>query len=376
MNRGRPIVAGLFRSASGIGESARLCADTLDELGFEPVRIDLTGQFGQRDLLPVHVPSAPPPPDHGPVIIHINPPELEAATAFLGRKLMRERLIIGYWVWELSEIPDSWIERGKYVHEVWTPSHFCAEAINRKIMLPVRVVPHPVHSPAGKFNRSKFNLPADAVVVLTIVDIRSSITRKNLDGAIAVFHSAFNELNMSTGSALFVVKLGGGTSNLVYFDKLTERLRRHPNVCVLTENFSVKDKEDLIASSDIYISLHRSEGFGLVIAESMLAGKPVLVTDWSGSQEFTDAESAALVPARAVAVKDDQGIYPEGTGMWAEPDPVIATTKLKRLLTDSEWRMELGVRGRAHCQELLDQSAYHKALSESFRNCAVRSSRQ
>ena len=42
----------------------------------------------------------------------------------------------------------------------------------------------------------------------------------------------------------------------------------------------------LLADVDVYVSLHRSEGFGLVMAESMYVGTPVIATDWSGNTEF------------------------------------------------------------------------------------------
>ena len=42
----------------------------------------------------------------------------------------------------------------------------------------------------------------------------------------------------------------------------------------------------LMASVDCFVSLHRSEGFGLGMAQSMYLGKPVIATGYSGNMDF------------------------------------------------------------------------------------------
>ncbi len=54
----------------------------------------------------------------------------------------------------------------------------------------------------------------------------------------------------------------------------------------------------LLACADAYVSLHRSEGFGLGMAESMYLGKPVIGTAYSGNVDFMTQENSYLVDYR------------------------------------------------------------------------------
>jgi glycosyltransferase involved in cell wall biosynthesis len=51
----------------------------------------------------------------------------------------------------------------------------------------------------------------------------------------------------------------------------------------------------VICNCDSYISLHRSEGFGLTMAEAMYFSKPVIATGYSGNLEFMNEENSFLV---------------------------------------------------------------------------------
>ena len=117
-----------------------------------------------------------------------------------------------------------------------------------------------------------------------------------------------------------------------------------------------------MAACDIVLSLHRSEGFGLVPAEAMLAGLPVVATDWSGTQDFLTPESAALVPARLVPVHDPRGVYDLPGAVWAEPDVSVAANHLRRLADDPAARLALGQAGRAAAQRRLGTDGLLAAL--------------
>ena len=47
----------------------------------------------------------------------------------------------------------------------------------------------------------------------------------------------------------------------------------------------------MMAACDCYVSLHRSEGLGLTMAEAMAVGKPVVATAWSGNLDFMSDET-------------------------------------------------------------------------------------
>ena len=66
----------------------------------------------------------------------------------------------------------------------------------------------------------------------------------------------------------------------------------------------------MIASCDCYVSLHRSEGFGLTMAEAMYFGRPVIATGYSGNLDFMTEENSYLVPHTLVEIGPDANPYP------------------------------------------------------------------
>src|SRR4051794_19881383 len=100
-------VAGELDRASGLGEGARLTLRALELLGVP--------------AWPVRAGAAAPPPG-APLVVHANPPTLPLELIRLGRGLVRGRRVIGYWVWELPVVPESWRAGLPFVHEVWAPS--------------------------------------------------------------------------------------------------------------------------------------------------------------------------------------------------------------------------------------------------------------
>ena len=116
-----------------------------------------------------------------------------------------------------------------------------------------------------------------------------------------------------------------------------------PNIRLETRVLPPGDRHALTACADIVLSLHRGEGFGLVLAEAMLLGKPVIATGWSGNTDFMGCMNAALVSYRLVPARDDRSVY---RGQWAEPDVAEAASLLRALADDPTRRIALGERAR------------------------------
>ena len=66
----------------------------------------------------------------------------------------------------------------------------------------------------------------------------------------------------------------------------------------------------LFARADCYVSLHRAEGFGLTLAESMALGKPVIATGFSGNTDFMTPANSYLVDWALTEVGPDAEHYP------------------------------------------------------------------
>lgn len=358
---GSPIVAGFMSTPSGIGESARLCYSALARLKLEPRAVDLSPHFLPHDILRQPPLPAPDTLDGGPLIIHANPPELPAVAAHLGTSLMSGRLVVGYWAWELPDMPATWRWGFSFVHEIWVPSRFTADAIRPHTTKPVRIVPHPLRPAITRADRASFGLPEDAFVALAVCDLRSSLARKNPLGAVEAFVRAFGP---DDARHILVLKVGGIEGNRDSFAQLTRAVANIPTVRLLAGHLSTERMDALLASIDVFVSLHRSEGFGLVVAQAMLAGKAVVATGWSGTADFLTEATAVVVPSGLVPVADAQGVYRRG--VWAEPDLGAAAAGLARLAADPEARHAMGIAAAAHIRAFCSDSRYAACITDTI----------
>ncbi len=287
-------------------------------------------------MLPAHTPDFPVtserPPSGAPLILHVNPPLLPLVLFRLPRDLVRGRRIIGYWLWELPTVPSDWHAGARFVHEVWVPSAFVADAVEPLLPGRIRTVPFPLavaRPQPSALDRAAFGLPQDAVVVLVSFNLASSFERKNPLAAITAFRTAFGD----RADRILLLKVGNREHAPDDFARIVAATGGAPNIRLETRTFPSGDLHALTAASDIVMSLHRSEGFGLVLAEAMLLGKPVIATGWSGNMAFMDADSAALVDYRLVATDDPRQVYTGAS--WAEVDQASAVQQLRRLADDS-----------------------------------------
>lgn len=354
-------VAGLFRNASGIGEGARLCADALERLGYPVERFDLTEAFAPANLefaVPAGTEGREP---GGVVLLHLNPPLTPYARLMLGRRRTAGQRVVGFWAWELPVIPPAWRRDLAYLDEVWTPSRFCADAVRPFTRRPVRVVPHPVPEPApAAVDRAGFGLPDRAFVVLTMLHYGSGFERKNPLAAIRAFRKAFGDRE----DVLLLIKVSADTPLPWAAERLRAAIGEARNIRVMDGVLGRGELAALIAASDAVLSLHRAEGFGLVLAEAMRLGRPVVATAWSGNLDFMTPEAAALVPVRLVPADDPQSTY---TGQnWAEPDTAEAARRLAALCDEPGLAARLGEAARHCTEERLGLAAYRVAVADAL----------
>lgn len=336
------ILAGPLRTASGLGQAARLCHDALKAAAEYPVfGVDLTSVLMQpKDVEFAFADGR----DHrgaGTIILHVNSPHVPHAMLSLGQRILHEKYVIGYWAWELPRMPWDWRHGVPFVHEVWVPSNFTAAAVEPIVApRPVRVVPLPVSissSPSGVVDRH----PSRPFTVLTFFNAKSSIARKNPHAAIAAFRQAFGS---DPGTRLIV--------KAMHLDTVPQAAHIRsfcsaPNIALIEGVMDVAALDALYAQADLVLSLHRSEGFGLTLAEAMLRGLPVVATDWSGSVDFVTEACGIPVPFRLVPAEDPQRSYHYPEMRWAEPDVAAAAAALVALRADPDHRRRLGAAAAA-----------------------------
>ncbi len=341
LDPGPLLLSGFFGEVLGVGAAARLTAEGLRRAGLDPALDDLAPQlelplYARRNF-PISEPS-------GVWISHCNAPELKRMVYMYPNTALSSRYRIGYWAYELESLPHDWRPTAQALHEIWTPSRFVTDAVRRSIGdgVPVTVMPHPTADLSHiQGDRARFGLKPDAFVVLILFDLRSTRARKNPDAAVEAYLQAFPEPD---GRAMLVCKVTASDKAPAEFAKLKSRIGDRRDILLLTERLEDDEVWRLIASADVLLSLHRSEGYGLVLAEAMKLRRCVVATGWSGNMDFMDAGNSVPIPFRRVPVKDPQKQYLAPDQTWAEADVAAAAAALRRLQADPVARRRLGER--------------------------------
>ncbi|MGO9818857.1 MAG: glycosyltransferase [Acidocella sp.] len=350
------VIAGDIDGRNGIAESGRILGQALAARGL----LRGTMPLGLPSVVPAFTGTLPP---GAAVITVVNGPFLPVGLARLKpRNMLRGRRIIGLWAWELSRVPAEWAIGAKFLHEIWAPSRFSAEAFQAIAPGRVRVVPLPLVTQlpfAVAGDRASLGLPADCFIVLSAFNLASSCTRKNPFGTIAAFKAAFG----ASQDALLVLKLTGIAHYQDDLAAIRAAVGDAPNIRVMTETVSEPELRGLIAASDVVLSLHRSEGFGLIPATAALLGVPVVATGYSGNLDFMDPANSGLVRYRLVPARDERGVYAVPGAEWADPDIEDAAAWLQRLFNDAALRANLGTAGQRHALNTLGREALDTALA-------------
>jgi len=355
------IVVGPLRAASGLGEGARVCHDALKQMGLPVFGIDLSRTLlYDEDYADYvfddgrHLIGA------GTLFLHVSGPLVPLALLRLGRKLVRGKRIIAHWVWELPQMPHDWRLGVPFVHEVWAPSRFAAEAIATITGdRPVQVLHHPIKPPNG-WPKARYLGGRRPFTALLIFNIASSFERKNPCAAIKAFRQAFGD----DPDARLIVKHSNASAFPEALKLLEEMAGGASNIVFVGQTMDADGIDALYAQSDVVLSLHRAEGFGLVIAEAMLRGIPVIATDWSGNTDFLTRETGIPVGYRLIPARDPQDTYDYPGLSWADADVSEAAEALKALRADPNLRKRLGKAAAAHATELFSPLAYGQKVKK------------
>lgn len=335
-------IVGFSRSDSGLGEACRLQVASLLSAGVPTsiISSDSLSMGNASDLTWAHLEIGA--PDHKCTIMQFNPDYLPHVLGRLGHQLIDRKYTIGYWHWEMTDIPDNWADSWPYVREIWTPSRFVRDVVAMKSPVPVLTMPYGINIPAAQGlrqnSRAAYGLPNNSFLFLTMFDTHSFVERKNPLGALNAFLHAFGAINPAVG---LVVKANHANAGGAALEFLKQRIADCRNVYWIEAPMTRQQTAGLIECCDAYVSLHRAEGFGLVIAEAMAMSKPVIATDWSGNTDFLQPSNGCPVRYTLVPNPVTVGPYQAG-GWWAEPDLSHAATYMQQLVFDQGTGYRLG----------------------------------
>jgi glycosyltransferase involved in cell wall biosynthesis len=335
-------IVGYIRSEHGVGESARRSAHAASAAGLPFCACDFNAGNPHRtgDQTWAHRLAAQ--NRFGVNLLHVNADQMPVARRVLGEAFFAGRYNIGYWHWELPELPEEWLPSFRLVDEVWVPTRFVQDAVAARSPVPVIRIPHAVHfSPDAGARRADLGLPAGDFLFLTLYDTFSIQARKNPWGAVEAFRKAFPDPR----GVKLVVKVNNGSQAPDEVRALRAVEREYPGLVVLDRTLSRQEVYNLESLCDCLVSLHRSEGFGLCLAEAMFLGKPVIATDWSGNRDFMTADNSCPVRCRVVPLEHDYPPYRRDQ-VWAEPDVEHAAWYMGRVVAEPAWARRLGEAAR------------------------------
>lgn len=349
----------------GLGQAARGIAAALEaaRLPFNVVNFENGNLARHADTSWIHKETRS--PDYDVTILAINPDNIGNAKLWLPNSLFANRYVIGYWFWELPEIPDSWLQAFSLVDEVWVASKFVQDALARRSPLPVTRIPPVIQlSNDTTLSRQHLNLPEKQFLFLAMCDASSVMERKNPRAAISAFKKAFDKDDSRVGLILKIRERNPFRRDM---SAIRKEIEGWSNIHLLEQAMSRQEIDSLLLVTDCFVSLHRSEGFGLVLAEAMSLGKPVIMTRWSGNTDYMTSDNSIGVDYQLVELQRDYGPYKAGQ-VWAEPDIDQAAHWMKKLAGDRDLASEIGARGRQTIQRDLSPcvvgNLIRKRLSE------------
>jgi len=278
---------------------------------------------------------------------------------------VNNRLNTAFVWWELTTLPQHWIDAAKLFDVLIAGSDFLYSVLSENIPgIPILRAPHPLQIPEHiQPNRERFGLPEKGLIVFSGFDPHSNVERKNPFAAITAFKLAF--ANNSDCHLAIKVNNPTGGENLgqADLDRLRTLIESDSRIHLIQESLPYHDLLSLYASCDVFVSLHRAEGLGLVPLEAMRLGKPVVATAWSGNMSYMNYRNACLVEFGFVPVGAGSPVYSHEAlgikGHWAEPNVHQAAAWLRKLAEDPLFRFQIGSKAAA------DANRYHEQACRS-----------
>lgn len=350
---------GGIRADNGLGQSCRLVASEIASCGLpftiynyeQTSNLEQTNHSFDEDITNTH--------PYNINLLHINPRELGIALLQLKPSILNGKYNIGFWLWELEEFPEEWCCYFRFFDEIWTPSEFISHAIRKKTTLPVTTIPYAVSAEIDPtISRKDFALPNHSFLFLMAYDSSSIGERKNPIGTIQAFQQTFLPEDFSVGLVIKAVHL-----KQVELKQLKKICGKYKNIYILTKSMEKKKFNSLLYCCDVFLSLHRAEGFGLILAEAMYLGKPVIATNWSANTEFMNKETACLIDYNLITLTKDYGPFLKGQ-RWADPKIGQAAEEMKKLKEQKDYYQKKSRLAKTSIQQLLNKERIHKLCAD------------
>jgi glycosyltransferase involved in cell wall biosynthesis/2-polyprenyl-3-methyl-5-hydroxy-6-metoxy-1,4-benzoquinol methylase len=336
-------IAGYFRAELGIGEAARLLVSAVEaaRIPYSTITTETGALSRQSHEFRCHAEGVA---AYDVNLVCVNADMTPRFIRDMGPEFCEGRHTVGYWFWEVERFPTRLHAAFDAVDEVWAATDFVADAVRRAGRKPVFTVPVPLAIPRQPLSitRQDLRLPPDRFLFLFSFDFLSVFERKNPLALVRAFARAFEP----DSGPMLLIKTINGHIRLGDQERLRAEIGDRPDIQLVDGYYAAADKDALVGLCDCYVSLHRSEGLGLTMAEAMAAGKPVIATGYSGNMQFMTAANSFLVDYVLTPVPPNCEPYPEDA-VWADPDPDHAARLMRGVYAQPHEAAARGQRARA-----------------------------
>ena len=356
LKRGGWNVVGYFSAELGVGEAGRRLARLVAHCGRPVEYVGATAELSrQQHEFPYPIAEFP---RYENSIIAVNADQTKRIIDLSAIAQHPRKTRIGYWFWELEDFPRKWNSAFDELDEVWCSSDFVRDALTkaapkktiRKIRLPIEAPLEPT-----PYSRHHVGLP-DGYIFLFTFDFNSVLKRKN---PLSTVHAYCNAFGPRDGAHL-ILKSINGPRNRQALSELQYAIQNRPDISLLDGYMTSAEVQAQIELSNCFVSLHRSEGYGLNLAAAMAANKPVIATAYSGNLEFMPADYPFLVDY--VMTDVGTGAYPyQPDSLWAEPKLGHASELMRLAFDKRGWASEIT---KQYGDQLLDSFSLSRCVAE------------
>lgn len=352
-------VFGFIGGEFGLGEAVRLIIKALNkaEVPVSLINYDVEtnhehndntfNNFSDKAIYPVN-------------LVLLGPSEAKRVLIHYPEDFFKNKYNIFYLNWESEYIPQEYIDNFSFYDEIWVPAQYCKDILTKVCDIPVNVVPYPIEievdsvpdeEAATFYNQNTFNF-------FFMFDYNSSMERKNTLNLINAFEKAFGKEDTSVS---LIIKTSKSTKFVKERELLESHISGFKNIKIVEKIYDKQTLHKIIKGCSAYVSLHRSEGFGLTMAEAMFFGKPVIATNYSGNLEFMNKDNSFLVDFKRAKI-DSSVINYDSNTIWSEPSVDHAAELMKLVKENSQAVRDVAIKG--------EESIYNNFSSKKIASIA------
>lgn len=260
-----------------------------------------------------------------------------------------ETKIIGRTVWEFDKLPQKWVDHinNSIVNIVSVPTEWNKTTfINSGVTKPIIVEPHiyidhPYTPLVLQHILSKCVLLNDQLgetnfnKYYKFYNISQLIDRKGIDLLVESFCEAFD----SNDNVALFLKLYRSNHSLNeqietarYLKSIVDKYKKAPPIFLIKDLLTYDEIKTLHTLCDCYVSLTKTEGFGLGAFDAYQSKKDIIITGYGGHVEYLQKDYDGLLPYTLSSVDSQiyKDCYLDESYKWAIADKKAAIDLMQK----------------------------------------------